>query len=304
VHRIAFITFRASLGDFDRAFVQAMRDLGYVEGRNVAIEYRFADGDIERARRMVDELVALKPDVIVVSGPASRVAARATRTIPVVMAAVADPVGQGLVASLRRPGGNVTGITLQSTELAPKRIQLLREILPGMRRVALLAFHSGVTDDPSRYDASKTLVAEAGSAAKQAGMTLVSHRTSSAAELPEAFAHFRRERAQALIVQVAPLTYDNRRTIFALAADLRLPALYEIRNFVDDGGLVSYGPDLGDVYVRAATYVDRILRGAKPGDLAIDQPGKFQLVVNLRTAQALGLTIPSSVLLRADDVIR
>lgn len=304
VHRIGYLTMRAGLADFDRAFVQALAALGYVDGRNLAIEFRFADSDLKRAERMVGELIALKPDVLVVGGPASRVAARATSSIPIVMTAVADPVGQGLVASLRHPGGNLTGVTLQSTELAQKRLQILRDIVPSIRRVALLGMRSGTVGDPTRRDGTSPLVAEIERAATLAGVGLVSRLVVDAGELPEAFVHFRRERAQALIVQVAPVTYDNRRTILALAAGERLPALYETRNYVDDGGLLSYGPDLSEVNRRAATYVDRILRGAKPGELAIDQPGKFELVVNVRTAAALGIAIPQALMLRADDVIR
>jgi putative ABC transport system substrate-binding protein len=304
VHRIGYLTMRASLADFDRAFLESLAALGYVDGRTIAIDFRFADSDLERAERMVGELIALKPDVLVVGGPASRVAARATSTIPIVMTAVADPVGQGLVASLRHPGGNLTGVTLQSTELAQKRLQILRDIVPSISRVALLGMRSGTVGDPTRRDGTSPLVAEVERAAGLAGVALVSRLVREAGELPEAFMHFRRARSQALIVQVAPVTYDNRRTILALAAEQRLPALYETRNYVDDGGLMSYGPDLIEVNRRAATYVDRILRGAKPGELAVDQPGRFELVVNLRTAAALGIAVPQALLMRADDVIR
>lgn len=294
VHRIGYLTLRAGLADYDRAFFAGMRELGYAEGGNLAIEYGFGGNDLERMQRVAEALVAKGPDVIVVSGPATRIVTKATRTIPLVVA-VADAVGQGYAASLRRPGGNVTGITLQSTELAHKRIQLLREIVPGAKRIALVAFRGG--------DAAVPLVRETEAAARRAGVALQNRMIERADELREAFAQFGRQ-AQALIVQVNSLSYDHRHAIIGLAEQHRLPALYETREFVDDGGLLSYGPDLADAFRRMASYVDRILRGAKPGELAIDQPGRFELVLNAVTAQALGLAIPQSLLLRADRVIR
>jgi putative ABC transport system substrate-binding protein len=302
--RIGYLSNRAEPSAFDRAFVRRLGELGYVDGRNVAIDFRFNAGDFGRLRLMIDELVATRPDVIVASGPVVRVVARATSTIPIVMAAIADPVGQGVVTSLGRPGGNVTGMTLQSTELAHKRIQLLRELVPGLRRLGLFAVRGEAAVDPMRRDASVALAAEAGAAARGAGIALVEAYAREAREIPDALARFRRERAQALIVQVAPLTFDARQAIFAFARAERLPSLYEVRAFADEGGLLSYGPDLEEVYRRAAGYVDKILRGAKPAELPIEQPGKFELVVNLREAEAIGLKVPDAFLLRADDVLR
>ena len=301
--RIGYISLRAARNAFDDVFVASLRERGYHEGRNIAIDHRFAGGDFAKLERMAAEIVALRPDVIVVTGPATRYAARATSAIPIVTI-LADPVGQGFAKSLARPGGNVTGITLQSTDLAQKRLQLLRELVPGLRTVAVLAVVTGTTDDAQRRDAAVALAAEVSAAAKRASVDLSHHTVQSGGELPRAFANIRRARAQAVIVQLSPLMYDFRTTVFALAEEARLPALYETRGFVDDGGLLSYGPDLDDIYRRLAGYVDRILRGAKPADMAIEQPGKFELVVNLAAAKAVRLAVPQAVLLRADDVVR
>ena len=303
LRRIGVVSLRAGIADYDRVLVAALRRRGYGEGRDVAIDFRFAGGDAAKLERIIAELVATRPDVIVATGPPARLVAKATATIPIVTI-LADPVGQGVAASLNRPGGNVTGVTLQSTELARKRLQLLRDLVPGLKRIGVLGYRSEVGREAAGRDASIVLVAEATSAARPLGIAVVAGEVRSGSDLADAFARFRRERAQAAIVQVAPLTYDFRHTIFALAAEARLPAVYETRNYVDDGGLLSYGPDLDDIYGRLAGYVDRILRGAKPGDLAIEQPGKFELVVNLRTAESLRLPIPQDVLLRADAVIR
>jgi putative ABC transport system substrate-binding protein len=305
VYRVGYLNFRAGPAAADEAFVSGMRELGYSVGRNLIIEYRWAGNDEARLPPLADELVRLKVDVIVTAGtPATRAAMRAAGTIPIVMAAVADPVGTGLVASLGRPGGNVTGMTLQSTDLARKRLQLIRDIVPRATRIALLVRADDAQPDPARLGSTALLVAETEAAARQLGIVLLARTIANADELPDAFAQFRREQAQALIVQVSPLALDQRARIAELAARQRMPAMYEIRNFVDAGGLVSYGPDLQDMYRRAATYVDRIFRGAKPGDLATEQPGKFEMVINMQTAKALGLTIPQSLLLRADEVIQ
>ena len=305
VYRVGYLNFRAGPAAADEAFVSGMRELGYSVGRNLVIEYRWAGNDEARLPPLADELVRLKVDVIVTAGtPATRASMRVAGTIPIVMAAVADPVGTGLVTSLRRPGGNVTGMTLQSTDLARKRLQLLRDIVPRATRIALLVRADDAQPDPARGGSTALLVAETEAAARQLGIVLVVRAIANADELPDAFAQFRREQAQALIVQVSPLALDQRARIAELAAQQRLPAMYEIRNFVDAGGLVSYGPDLQDMYRRAASYVDRIFHGAKPGDLAIEQPGKFEMVINMQAAKALGLTFPQSVLVRADEVIR
>ncbi len=306
VYRVGFFSARAGPAAVDEAFVRGMRELGYTVGRNLVIEYRWADNDLNRLQPLADELVRLKMDVIVTAAtPAIRAAMRATKTIPIVIAATADPVGAGLVASLGRPGGNVTGMTIQSTDLARKRLQLVREIVPGATRVALLALRPpDGQPDSERQVGTGLLVAETQAAARQLGVALIPRLIAHPDELTDAFAQFRREQAQALIVQVAPLMFEHRARIAELAAQQRIPAMYEIRNFVDEGGLVSYGPDLQESYRRAAKYVDRIFRGAKPGELAIEQPDKLELVINLKTAKALGLTLPQSLLLRADEVLR
>jgi putative ABC transport system substrate-binding protein len=278
-------------------FRQGLRELGYVEGRNLTIEYRWAAGKEERLPELAAELVRLKVDIIVASATPTIVAAkRATSTIPIVMAAVGDPVGSGLVASLARPGGNVTGLTLMSTELAGKRLQLVRELLPKATRVAVLAYRG-----PS---GTLLFLEQMRAAAQQTGVQLVVQEVSEAGELRGAFAAMQRERAQALIVQVSPLTREHRRQVEELAAQHRLPAMYEVRLFVESGGLMSYGPNLPEMFRRAALYVDKILKGAKPGDLPVEQPSKFELVINLKTAKALGLTIPESLRFRADEVIQ
>ena len=300
--RIGYLGNRAAATSFDRVFAATLRERGHVDGRDVVIDYRFA-ADATTAERMIAELVASKPDVIVATGPPARAVAKATATIPIV-SLVADPVGQGVAASLSRPGGNLTGITLQSTDLARKRLQLLRDIVPALKRVGVLGFRSESARSVAGRDASVVLVEEATAAARPLGIAIVAGEVRSGSGLGDAFARFRKERVQAVIVQLSPLTYEFRHMIFALAAESRLPAIYETRSYVDEGGLVSYGPDLDDIYRRMAVYVDRILRGATPGELAIEQPGKFELAINLPTATALGLSIPQAVLLRADDVIR
>jgi putative tryptophan/tyrosine transport system substrate-binding protein len=283
-----------------------MRDLGYIVGRNLIIEYRWAANDMALLQPLADELVRLNVDVIMTAAtPAVQAAMRATRTIPIVIAAAGDPVGTGLVASLRRPGGNVTGMTIQSTDLAQKRLQLIREIVPHAKKVALLALRVADTQPGvAREPATELLVTETQAAAKQMGLSVVTRTIANRDELTDAFMQYRQEQVQALIVQISPLTFELRAQIAKLAAQQRLPAMYEIRNFVDDGGLVSYGPDLQESYRRAATYVDRILRGAKPGELAMEQPNKYEMVINMKAATALGLTIPKSVLLRATEVVQ
>jgi putative ABC transport system substrate-binding protein len=239
--RIGYLSNRASLSEFDRAFVRGLAELGYVDGRNVAIDFRFNAGDFDRLRRTVDELVATRPDVIVTSGPAVRVVARATSTIPIVMAAIADPVGQGVATKpgtarwqRHRHHAAIDGARDQAHPAATRAGA-------GLRRLALLAVRGDAAVDTMRRDASVALAAEAGAAARNAGIALIDAYAREARELPDALARFRRERAQALIVQVAPLTFDARQTIFAFARAERLPALFEVRLFPDDGGLMSYG---------------------------------------------------------------
>ncbi len=279
------------------ALRQGLHELGYVEGQNVAFEYRFADGRVERLPDLATELVRLRVDVIVTSTtPAIQAAKNATKTIPIVMAVSGDAVGTGLVSSLARPGGNVTGLTLISPELAGKVLELLKEAIPGVTRVAVLvAYQAG--------PASALFLRETEVAARALGVQVQPLEVRSPDEFDSAFAAMGRARAGALIVQVSSLTFEHRRRIVDLAAKIRLPAIYESREFVETGGLMSYGQSASDMYRRSAAFVDKILKGAKPADLPVEQPTKFELAINLKTARALGLTIPPSVLVRADRVI-
>jgi putative ABC transport system substrate-binding protein len=301
--RIGFLTMRAKHGPPDDALIAGLRDLGYVVGRDVTIDYRFANNDPVRMRAMAAELAQLRCDVIVgATVYAIRAAMQAAPSTPIVIAAAGDPVGSGLVADLRRPGGNVTGLTLQSTLLAAKRLELMREIVPGATRFAMLGM-SEPDQVPDRRVAA-LMHAELERAAQRFRASVVARSIAAPAEVSATFAAYRDERVQALIVQVTPLSIEHRAAIIEAAARARMPAMYELRMFVDDGGLVAYGPDLQDMYRRAAGYVDRILRGAKPGELAIEQPSKFELALNERTATSLGLKLPASLLVRADEVIR
>jgi putative ABC transport system substrate-binding protein len=281
------------------AFLQGLRDLGYVEGRNVVIEYRDAEGKYERYPALATELVALKVDVIVVtSTPAAAVVKQATRTIPIVFTWAADPVGSGLVTSLARPGGNITGLSILAPDLVGKRLELLKQAVPGASRVAAL-WHPG--DYVERME--KDLLTEADRAARALGLRLQVVEARGREDFDRAFSDMTRARADAVTVQSTNIFFIERRRLVDLAAKNRLPAMYLTREFVDAGGLMSYGPNVADLHRRAATYVDKILKGAKPGDLPVEQPTKFELVINLKTAKALGLTIPPSVLGRSDEVI-
>ena len=301
VRHIGFLNLRSAPNEFDAAFRDAMRALGYVEGRTIGIDDRWAAGSEQRAEAFAAELVGRNVEVIVTATTAGiRAAMRATKKIPIVMAASSDPVGAGLVASLAHPGGNVTGLSLVSTDTGAKRLQLLREVVPSATRIAVLL--NRATAGPGEQ-VNLLLIEQLEAASRQMGLSLTVTYLSSGAEIASAFAAMQRERAQALIVQAGPVTIDNRARIVELAAQHRLPALYEVEGFVDAGGLLSYGPSIVDMYRRAALYVDRILKGAKPADLPVELPNKFDLVVNLKTAKALGITIPQSLLLRADRAI-
>jgi putative ABC transport system substrate-binding protein len=279
------------------AFLQGLRDLGHVEGRNVVIEYRDAEGKLERLPVLAAELVALKVDVIVApSTPAALAAKQATRTLPIVFAVAADPVASGLVTGLAQPGGNVTGLSILAPELIGKRLEQLTQAVPGVSRVAVL-WQPGALGKRTEQDMLKGAEATAGAL----GVRLQSVEVRSPADFDRAFSDMTRARAGALIVLPSPI-FSERRHLVDLAAKNRLPAVYTWREYVDAGGLMSYGPDLADMLRRAATYVDKILKGAKPADLPIEQPTKFELVINLKTAKALGLTIPQSLLQRADQV--
>ncbi len=279
------------------AFIQGLRDLGYVEGQNIMIEHRYSEGKYERLPDLAADLVRLKVDVIVAPATNPVLAAKqATRTIPIVMTGSEDAVGSGLVASLARPGGNVTGLSTLAPEIVGKQLELLKEIVPRVSRVAVLW-------NPTNRVHPLSL-GEAKVAARSLGVQLQILEARGPEEFESAFATMTRERASALLVLHDGMFLLHPTRIADLAAKSRLPAMYQLREHVDAGGLMVYGPSLRDNFRRAATYVDKILKGAKPADLPVEQPTKFELVINLKTAKALGLTIPRSILIRADEVIR
>jgi putative ABC transport system substrate-binding protein len=276
---------------------QGLRELGYVEGQNIVLEPRWAEGRYERLPGLVEDLLRLKVNVMVVAAtPGSLVAKAATSTTPIVLVAVADPVRSGLVASLARPGGNVTGLSLLTPELSGKRLQLLIEALNKVSRVAVLM-------NPGNQS-NLFFLEETQAAARVLGVQLQPLEVRNPDEIERAFEAAARGRAGALMAFDDPIIHSFRKRIVALAAKRRLPAMYGTREFADDGGLMSYGPHRPDLYRRTATYVDKILKGATPADLPVEQPTRFELVVNLKTAKALGLTIPPPVLVRADRVIQ
>jgi putative ABC transport system substrate-binding protein len=279
------------------AFRRGMRELGYVEGKHLLIEYRSADGRPERFVELANEVARMKVDVIVTRGtPAAQAAKNATGIIPIVATAIGDPVRTGLVKSLARPGGNVTGLESFAVELGPKRVELLSETLPGIARIGVLANMSNAVV-PAAWKEIETT-------AKTLGVETQLLDVRKPEDLGPAFDAATRQLAGALVVVIDGLTLGNRKTIVELAAKHRLPAMYAGKDFVDAGGLMSYGVSYSQLYFRAATYVDKILKGAKPADLPIEQPTKFELIINLKTAKALGLTIPQSVLGRADEIIQ
>jgi putative ABC transport system substrate-binding protein len=276
-------------------FVQRTRELGWRDGDNVEIIYRATEGVKERYAEIVAEFVKLKVDVIVTSGSEGVVAAKqATSAIPIVFAATSDPVATGLVESLAHPGGNITGLSAESTDFAGKEVELLRELVPGLRRLAILTNPDspGMTAETGKVQA----------AARAAGLEVVTLPVRRAEEITVAFDELS-NKADALYCVPGPLTGTNRVRIVTLALAAKLPAIYGTRNDVDAGGLMSYGPDIADLFRRAAGIVDKILRGTKPADIPVEQPTKLLLFVNLTTAKALGLVVPQSILLRADEVI-
>jgi putative tryptophan/tyrosine transport system substrate-binding protein len=277
------------------AFVQRLRELGWIEGRTVAIDYRWAEGRSERAAEIAAEFARLKVDVIVTqSTPASLAAKQATSAIPIVFASAGDPVGTGLVASLARPGGNITGLSGQATDTAAKRLQLLREVVPNLRRLAILAN----VDNPFNV----LEMDEVQTAAHTLGLEVAALEIRRSEDIAPAFETLK-GRAEALYVGGDPLLITNQIRINTLALGAKLPTMSIFRHYVVAGGLMSYGPNFTDLYRRAAEFVDKILRGTKPADLPVEQPIKFDLVLNLTTAKVLDLTIPESFLLRADEVI-
>ena len=280
------------------AFRQGLRDLGYVEGRNLVIEYRDAEGKLERLPALAAELVALKVDVIVAPNTVAALAARqVTRTVPIVFAVATDPIASGLVTSLPRPGGNVTGLSILAPELVGKCLELLKQAVPGVSRVAVLW-----TPGLLGAGTDKEMLKEAEVAARALGVQPQFHEARGPEDFDRAFSEKTGARAGALIVLPSNLFVSERRRLVDLAAKNRMPAVYPWREFVDAGGLMAYGPHLADLFRRAAIYVDRILKGMQPADLPVEQPTKFELVINLKTAKALGLTIPQTLLQRADQV--
>jgi putative ABC transport system substrate-binding protein len=284
-----------SHGQWVAAFVQRLRELGWIEGRTITIEYRWAEGRSERFAEIAAELVRRKVDVIVTSATEAIVAAKqATSVIPIVFAAAGDPVGTGLVASLARPGGNVTGLSIQQTDVAAKRLELLREVVPGLQRLAIWA-NAG---SPSNV----VEMAEVAATARTLGLEVATPEIRRAEDIAFVFEALK-GRAEALYVCADPLATTNRTRINILAVGARLPTMHGTRDMVEAGGLMSYGPNFPNQFRRAADYVDRILRGAKPAEIPVEQPTKFDLVINLTTAKALGLDVPPALLARADEVI-
>ena len=286
----------ASFAGRTQAFVEGLRDLGYVEGSTVAIEWKWGQDQVERLPDLAAELLSAQVDVIVTGGtPPAKTLKNATRTIPIVMAIVGDPVAAGLVDSLARPGGNATGFSIVATDLSGRRLQLLKEIVPGLSSVAVL---SNVANPQSQMELGETQ-----SAARRLDLRLHSVPISADTSIEDALEKIKKEPVQALIVVTDAILYSQRRQILDWAAGNRLPAMYPYREFPDAGGLVSYAPNVSDLFRRAASYVDRIIKGANPGDLPVEQPTKFELVINLKTAKSLGLDIPPGVLAIADEVI-
>jgi putative tryptophan/tyrosine transport system substrate-binding protein len=293
---VGYLSFRSGPSYLEEAFRQGLRELGYFEGQNISIEYRWADFKPDRAATLAAELVRLNVNIIVsTGGPSPSTAAkRATKTIPIVFT-VANPVGIGLVASLNRPGGNMTGINVLSPELDAKRLDLLKELVPGISRVGVLA-------NPANAVTAGTLK-DLDDAARALRLKLHILEVRERQGIDDAFTAMARERDQAVLVTTDPMLLAQRERIVDMVTRHRLPAIFGWREFPESGGLLSYDAKLADMYRRLATYVDKIFRGAKPGDLPIEQPMKFELIINLKTAKSLGLTIPPSVLLRADQII-
>jgi putative ABC transport system substrate-binding protein len=300
VYRIGWLDQGAPESPELKAVREGLRELGYVEGQNIIVESRYAEGQYDRLAALAAELVRLRPDVIVTRASAAAGAAKsATSAIPIVMVTGVDPVAEGLVQSLARPGGNITGLTFLTSELSAKRLEVLREVLPRLQRVAVLAR----TPEPRRFAGGRE-TEETKRAAQSLGVQLQILPTQAGDDdLAEAFRAMARDRAEAVINLPSPIFFEHRRRLAELAVRHRLPWMSEFRGYVEAGGLMSYGADVLAAFRRAGVFVDKILKGAKPADLPIEQASKFELVINLKTAKALGLTIPPSVLARADQVI-
>src|SRR5262245_10721335 len=301
VYRIGYLSTGSPTGTYQRpleTFRKGLRELGWVEGQNIVLEYRYAEGQPDRLPGLAGELVRLKVDIIAASPTPAVVAARnATRTIPIVGMGLTEPVAVGLVESLARPGGNVTGVTYSpGTDIFGKQLALLSEIAPKVRRVAALA-------NPTGSPAYPLTLASVRAAAQSLGLQLRVHEARAPGEFEAAFATMTKDRAAALLVFGDPMFFLHRERLAGLALKNRLPSMSTQWQWVEAGGLIAYGPSLPDLWGRAATYVDKILKGAKPADLPIEQPTKFELIVNLKTAKALRLNLPKSVLARADELI-
>ena len=279
------------------AFQRGLREMGYVEGKNIAVEYRYAEGNADRERELASELVRLKVDVIVTTGPTlTRAAKRATVMIPIVMAQDGDPVASGFVASLARPGGNITGLASLAPEINGKRLELLKEIIPKLSRVAVI----GVSTEPGYAQFLKEM--EFAAVALKLTVQYLDVLTSK--DIESAFRAAVKERADGVVMLGSQIFNTHRIQIVELAVKSRLPATYPRPEYVEDGGLMTYGPSINDLFQRAATYVDKILKGAKPADLSVEQPTRFEFIINLKAAKLIDLTIPQKVLARADRVIR
>ena len=299
VHRIGFLgaSSPSAISARIEAFRLGLRELGYVEGKNILIEYRYAEAKLDRLPALAAELVRLKVDVMVLAGPAAiRPAKEATNTIPIVMANDADPVGSGVIASLARPGGNITGLSNLAPEISGKRLELLKEIVPRLSRLTVL----GTLTTSGTAQVLKEMEIAAG--ALEVKLQYLDVRGSK--DIETAFREARKGRADAVLVLQGGVFNSQRKQIVDLAVRSRLPAIYHALEFVEDGGLMSYGVSVTDLYRRAATYVDKILKGATPADLPVEQPTKFEFIVNLKAAKQIGLTIPQKVLARADKVIK
>jgi putative ABC transport system substrate-binding protein len=300
IARIGFLHSASPEGVGDvhlQVFRDGLRELSYVEGKNLQLELRWGEGKLERLPALAAELVVAKVAIIVaVTSPSVAAARQATRTIPIVMPLSSDPVGNGLVASLAHPGGNITGLSQMAPELGEKRIQLLKEMFPKVSHAMAVLWNPAYIGMRARFEQAQV-------AAPAVGLTVRSLEVRDTRELDAAFQAILRQRPEALLLLVDPFTISQRRRIVEFAAEQRLPAIYESGDFVEVGGLISYGPNISDQFRRAAAYVDKILRGAKPADLPIEQPTKFELEINMSPAKALGIKFPDSILLRADKVI-
>jgi ABC-type uncharacterized transport system substrate-binding protein len=297
VPRIGYLTSGAATRDSSESFRRGLGELGYVEGKNILIEYRYAEGGSQPLSELAEELVRLKVDVLVtIATEPSLAAQRATKTIPIVMVTPGDPVGAGLVASLARPGGNITGVTATTVDLSWKRLELLKEVIPKISLVAVLWIPTAM--------GNRLQMKETEAAAHSLGLHLQPAGVDGSNDFESAFSAINGRGARSLMVLGSPMFFSHRTRIADLAAKSRLPAIYPTSPYVDAGGLMSYGNDLSVVHRRAAIYVDRILKGAKPAELPVERPMKFELVINLKTAKQLGLTIPGSVLYRVDRVVK